>query len=137
MDWQFTRYSTPILDLLLIIFSSTDKALRDQHYGDLLEMYYSTFSATIKRLGSDPKKLCSWTDFQGQMKKFGKFALVICPIIIQLRLATPEDVPDLDEVSNGESSEFDLIKGFNEERQKIFDETINNMLCDLVDLGYL
>lgn len=48
-DWQFTRYSSPVIDLVLYLFCSTSKELRDEHYDDFLKIYHDSLSDLLKR----------------------------------------------------------------------------------------
>lgn len=48
-DWQFTRYSTPVVDLVLYLFCSTTKELRDEYYDEFLRIYYDSLSDLLKR----------------------------------------------------------------------------------------
>lgn len=48
-DWQFTRYSTPVIDLVLYLFCSTTKELRDEYYDEFLKIYYDSLSDLLKR----------------------------------------------------------------------------------------
>ena len=111
--------------------------MRKNHYTRLLKLYHSTLSATLRKLGTDPDKYFTWEDLQNQMKACGMFAVVLCPISIQLRLATPEDCTNLDEISRGDLKDFDLITGFTGERQVIYNKTINDLLRDLTELEYV
>jgi hypothetical protein len=43
------RYASPVLDLLYYIFICTTKSLRDKHYFEFLNVYYSSLSSFVKR----------------------------------------------------------------------------------------
>lgn len=139
LDWQITRYCSPVLDLLYNIFSGTDKKFRDQHFDTCLNTYYTSLSTTIRTLGSDPDKLYTFDNFQMEMKEFGEFALLTGPMIIQIRVANAKDVRDLDDysdrVENGE--EADLLNDFDEETQQMFSDQVNDLVADLLDYGYV
>lgn len=49
LDWQISRYSSPIIDIVYFIFGCTTKELRDKHYDEFLNTYYSTLSTHIRR----------------------------------------------------------------------------------------
>lgn len=99
VDWQIARYSSPVLDLLYYMFSATDKELRDKEYHNLLRIYHSSLTDMIRKLGSNPEKLFSFDDLQIQMKKCGKFAMLMTPVLIQIMLANAEDISNMDDVS--------------------------------------
>ena len=135
-----SRYASPTLDLFYNIFSSTDKALRDPHYDDLLKLYHSTLSGTIKKMGSDPEKLFSWTDFMSQLKKFGKFAFTVSAIINEIRLAGSDKVSNLDEFSKSENNDDEsagLVSKLSDDAERKFSELMTDAVRHLVELGYL
>lgn len=139
MDWQLTRYAPPALDLLYNIFSATDKEFRAKHYNTLLKTYHSTLSENIRKLGSDPNKLYSYETLEQQLRKFGEFALLFGPMIIQIKVANAKDIGCLDEyaelVEKGE--EPDLLKDYDEETQIEYTRLINDLFTDLVNYGYI
>lgn len=127
------------MDLLYNIFSGTDKELRDEHFDTLLKTYHSSLRKTIQMLGSDPDKLYTFENFQMEMKKFGKFALLTGPMIIQIRVANAKDIRDLDDyserVEKGEKS--DLLNDYDEETQIAYSKQINDLVEDLFKYGYV
>lgn len=139
LDWQFTRYCPAVVDLLYHIFSATDKQFRKKHYSQLLKTYYESLSETIRKLGSDPKKLYTYEDLEMQLRKFGEYALLCGPMVIQVKVANAKDVGNLDDycelVERGE--EPDLFNKFDEETEMKYSELINGLFTDLVDYGYV
>lgn len=49
LDFQITRYVSPVYDIIQYIFLSTQKEMRDQHYEDFLKVYHSSLSEHIER----------------------------------------------------------------------------------------
>lgn len=49
LDWQASRYSTPIADIVYFIFCCTTKELRDAHYDNFLNVYHQSLSTHIRR----------------------------------------------------------------------------------------
>lgn len=139
LDFQLGRYSPPVLDLLYNIFSSTDQKFRAQHYDKLLKTYYATLSNTIEKLGSDPKKLYTFENLQAQLRKYGEFALLCGPMVIQIKVANSSDVGNLDEYAELVESgvEADLINEYDEATQMLYDSLINGLVTDLVNYGYV
>lgn len=139
LDWQFTHFSSPALDLLYNIFSSTDKQFREKHFEELLQTYHSSLSTTIEKLGSDPDKLFSYENLQNELKRFGEFTLLVAPMLILVKIANPTDINPMDEysacVERGEDT--DLIKDLDEETEEKFGKLFNDLFNDLLDLGYI
>lgn len=139
MDWQLVRYCPPVLDLLYNIFSATDKKFRIDHYDKLLKTYHTTLCNSIRKLGSDPNKLYPYTSFEQQLRKMGDFALLCGPLIIQIAVANPKDIGNLDEyaelVEKGENA--DLVNEYDEDTQMEYTRLINDLVTDLVNYGYV
>ena len=49
LDWQISRHSSPIIDIVYYMFCCTTKELRDAHYDDFLKVYHESLSAHIQR----------------------------------------------------------------------------------------
>lgn len=89
----------------------------------------------IRKLGSDPDQLFSYGNFQSELKKFGKFAFIWAPIIIQNMLSDPKDIVDLDELSD-EKPMLDIVKGYDIDSQAEYNNRINDLLTDLIAYDY-
>lgn len=49
VDWQISRQSSPIIDIVYYMFSCTTKEMRDAHYENFLKVYHESLSAHIRR----------------------------------------------------------------------------------------
>lgn len=49
LDWQTTRCSSPIIDIVYYMFCCTTKDLRDAHYDELLKVYHDNLTEHIRR----------------------------------------------------------------------------------------
>lgn len=140
VDWQIIRYASPVLDLHYNIFNSTDQAFRQKEYHNLIAHYHRTLSAQIRRLGSDPDKLYPWSVLQDHLKKFGKYAFLMCPILVPMLVADAQDIPDLDEiVSKMNTNDSDIgfaLSYTNNRSEQIYEQRITDVFTDLVNLGY-
>lgn len=137
IDWQLLRFCSPVLDLHYFIFTATDKALRDREYANLMKFYYVELTAAIRRLGSDPAALFPEHEFYGHLKKFGKYACVLVPFIIQLMMADPKDVANMEQVSKADGdANVDFVRGYAEETQQKYADRINEFMENFVECGY-
>lgn len=50
IDWQITRYASPITDLVFYLFCCVTKELRDKHYDKFLRTYHQSLSDFLQRL---------------------------------------------------------------------------------------
>lgn len=120
------RYVSPAIDLCNNIFTSTDKALRDKEYLNLLKHYHDSLSRTIRLLGSDPEELFTFDNLLDEMKKCGTYALLVVPM--HLQIAAADKSPKVNE----NDSTKDVSGNVDEE----YKTKVNEIIGDIVDLGY-
>lgn len=138
VDWQNTRYASPALDFFHFIFTATDQKLREKEYSNLMQQYYSTVSRTINKLGSDSRVLFSYNDFMKQLNKFGNYALIFSPFIIQLSLADAKDVVSQDD-KTGHYEKGECTSLFNDHTEYSmlkFNKRIVGVISDVIKLEY-
>lgn len=139
IDLQLSRYCSPVLDILYRIFGGTDKDFRDKYFEKLLKAYYASLSGMIRRLGSDPEKLFTFNDLLDELKEAGEFALLVAPMIHQVRLVDSADVANMDNfavaIEKGEYVPF--VQKFDDNTQIVFDDLMNGAVNDLLDYGYV
>lgn len=137
LDWQISRYASPAVDVLYQIFSSTRKELRDRHYTNLLCVYYTALSETVCKLGSDPEKLFRYSDLMDQLKSHGKFALFMGVMLIPIVLAKPDEVRDMDDLTErlakGEKLGMFTNKGKDSD---VYIKVVNDLVSDIIAYGY-
>lgn len=125
LDWQLSRCASPAIDISYFIFACTDKNLRASHYDDLLNVYHSSLTSFLKRLGCE-SDILSKEKLLDNMKKFSKYGLMMCLITIPLIAAEIDEIPDWTDDMNEE----ERAKMFSKERKS--EEYIMNKLIDVV-----
>lgn len=141
LDWQLIRYISPAIDLLYNIFTSTDKALRQNEYDNLLETYHNALSRMVKQLGSNPDELFTLADLKEELRLCGIYAFLLAPMVLSVSLADSNEISNLDEmcdkIADGENGhEHELITGLNDNAQREYKERLNDVVDDLIELGY-
>lgn len=139
VDWQLCRYLSPAIDLVYNIFTSTDKALRDSDYENLLKHYHLSLSNTIERLGSDPERLFSYNDLQNELKRYGKFGVIMAPALLRVMLADPKDIRNYEDLGSPEEEEKHVRTiGISAEDTLIaYRKRLIDLTTDIVNFGYL
>ncbi|XP_052869537.1 uncharacterized protein LOC128275166 [Anopheles cruzii] len=75
-DWQLARYSSPVLDFVLFIYLCGQRDLRQaEKFASLVQAFYDSFAATLRRLGGDPESTLPQKELHKQTKRFGRLAL--------------------------------------------------------------
>lgn len=141
LDWQLLRVSSPVLDIVYFMYTSTHKELRDKHYETMLHIYYNALAHTIKQAGSDPNTLFTYENLQEQLKRFGKFALLVAPMLLQVITADPKDIPDMDdiaeEMAKGNDTDkinFEVLT--DQKTQNSYNVRVRDVINDVINKGY-
>lgn len=138
LDWQISRYGSPAFDVLGFIFVSTSKDFRDQHYDEMINIYYDESREMIKRLGSDPDKLFTFADLQNELKRCAPFVLCMTTVFKLVALAHENDFTKMDEyytkLANGEKSNW--LRPDEIRNDFIRTKEINGIISDIIAHGY-
>lgn len=136
IDYQLSRFTSPALDVLYFLFTSTDKGLRSEHYNNLIRIYYKNLSEHLTRLGSNPDKIFTFNNLLGQLKKFGKFGICMPAMVLPMTSAESKDIPDLDKIADDmkDGKEFE---GFDQNQNNtIYKTRMSDVIRDIIRLGY-
>lgn len=90
-------------------------------------------------MGSDANKLFSYDDLQDQLKKFGSYALIIAPMLLNIITTKPDDIPDLDNLAEeykDKTMEEGMKAFMNDFSIDKFNARIRDVVQDVLRLGY-
>ncbi|XP_063695698.1 uncharacterized protein LOC134827090 [Culicoides brevitarsis] len=142
LDWQLSRYASPILDLAYFLFTSTDKPTRDAHYANLLKLYHETFGAFLEKFGEQSERIFPFSAFQEEWKKFGKLGLLHALLILGVVTISTEDLPDMDKSMDElmdpnakENAQSAMMKAAEANLKKL-EPRIRDIVLDIDRFGY-
>jgi hypothetical protein len=97
LDWQVSRYSSPILDLSYYILGCiSEKEL--EYLDEILITYYHSFTDQLKQLGiDDPEVLYPLQQFLDEWKKYCKFGVMLAALVMKVSATDKDEVVDLDD----------------------------------------
>lgn len=49
IDWQISRYASPVCDILYYVFCCTEKDMRDKHYDSWLKVYHESLTNLLNK----------------------------------------------------------------------------------------
>ncbi|XP_026467179.1 uncharacterized protein LOC113370700 [Ctenocephalides felis] len=105
LDWQFSRYSSPVTDLSFFFYTSAEQELLFQHFDSLIEEYIKHLHNTIKLLGSDPNEIYPRKQFQKDLERYFKYGLISCCHVFKFVLSKPDEAPDMQKLALSNSRE--------------------------------
>ncbi|XP_017493305.1 PREDICTED: uncharacterized protein LOC108381399, partial [Rhagoletis zephyria] len=99
IDFQISRYSSPVLDLVHYLYACTEKSLRDAHFHEFMQIYYDTLAQFIRDYQLDPIVLYPEAVFRQQLRQFGAYGFCMSAFSVPFFVSNASELPDLDEVS--------------------------------------
>lgn len=74
IDFQLSRYVSPVVDLAHIIFNCCTPETRRKHYDQLINEYHEALSECVKSYDYDPDVLFPYEKLRQHLMKYGKYA---------------------------------------------------------------
>lgn len=121
------------------LWSSTDKKIRDEDFGNLVREYYEQLSCNIRKMGSDPEKLFPYDAFKKELKLSGNIAFLLAPMVLEVSLAEAKDVSNFNEMCeniDNDEQEWNFIQGLSDSAMLVYKKRLNECIGDLVENGY-
>ncbi|XP_003435871.2 uncharacterized protein LOC11175451 [Anopheles gambiae] len=139
LDWQITRYVSPVTDLSYFIFCCTDGEFRRRHYDEMMSIYYNSLEALLEKLGHNPQEVFPRTALMRQLRRFGRFGILMAIFLVPMLCTRNEDLPDMDEAAEKyrETNEMDLNAMTLNANQRAYRERMSSAIRDMVQYGYL
>jgi hypothetical protein len=137
-----TRYCSPAIDLIYFLAVCTDGPTRANHYNELLNLYYDTFETTLNNhLGGDAARQFPKPEFLRQVKRYGKFGIVMATLLIAMQTAPKGKLPDMDYMADNMQRNQDpreMLQVFSNLTidNKAYEERMRDTLMDAFEYGY-
>lgn len=92
---------------------------------------------TIRALGSNPDQLFTFENLLDQLKRVGKFAMLMAPMLLTVITADPDDIPDLDNIAQDMADNKHDVNAFiSKKTENAYNVRVRDVVRDLVQLGY-
>ncbi|KAG5671277.1 hypothetical protein PVAND_001482 [Polypedilum vanderplanki] len=145
IDWQVSRYCSPVIDIVYFLLMCTDHELRQKHFDELLNIYHNSLKELLEKLGGDIFMQFPFTALLRHLKKFGKLGLITSSMAIPMFFTNKEDMVDMDfmaeQLKNLDPVELEvMMKAYMEKMNKSndrVDKRIKDVLIDCFRYGYL
>lgn len=143
IDWQLSRYGSPVLDLVYFIFNCTDEELRSHSYHRLLSIYYNSLSKHLHNLGGNVDKQFPRSAFRDHLKRFGRYGFLMSLMVMPIICTPTDELPDTDEtmeklmkdMTSGNESE--MVYGTTEKAAARYRKRMSGAIRDVIRFGYI
>lgn len=93
LDWQISRLHSPVLDLSYFIYSTCSEEMLN-HFDELLDTYYSSFSTFLTKLGCDLEFIFPYSTLRKHWKKYSLYGFLMVTSFLHVMAYESEDTPD-------------------------------------------
>nr|XP_022920809.1 uncharacterized protein LOC111429193 [Onthophagus taurus] len=135
LDWQLSRYGSLACDLSYFFFTATTKEFRDQHYDNMIKLYYYTLCGQLNELGSDPQKLLSFDELQEELEKYSLVGINMAIPLLGVITRDSGDIPEWrsDDVNPEEVQQQWAVVGKNAD---VYAQRVRGVIIDAYEKGY-
>lgn len=125
---------SPADDFVMFLCSTTEKALRDEHYDEFLHIYHDSLSEIVRLCGSDPEKLFRFEDFVGTLSKYGDYGVAEAALTVSLMVAADDEETAAPETQ--EEGETNHYAGLNKHTEQLYKRRLEDVLDDARKYGW-
>lgn len=131
-----SRYASPVLDVIHYLYACTEKDLRDAHFKEFLEIYYTTLTERLQLFKLDIETIFPRKIYEEHLRAYGVYGLIMSSLALPFFISDATEIPDIDEVSEAikelsSSSSSSAENSDAEDENK--DQTKSDNLQELID----
>ncbi|XP_060517214.1 uncharacterized protein LOC132696418 [Cylas formicarius] len=93
LDFQLSRLSSPVFDLSYYLYTACSGE-QLENFEDLLHIYHSSLSESLKQLGTDPEKVFPYSSLRQHWSEYSVFGLILLGMLIFPLTVDKEDTFD-------------------------------------------
>lgn len=136
LDWQLSQVASPALDLSYFFMSSTTKPLRDQHLDEFLRIYHRALQAIVAACGCAPNELFTYEQLQDELKRYGKYGVIMAPMLLLVIVNTPDNIAEMDSFASDKDENKTMAK-FDERSEVRFARRVTDVINDAKAYGWM
>jgi hypothetical protein len=85
LDFQLVATGTPVYDLSYFFYTGGSKELFDK-LNDYLNIYYDSFSNSVRCLGNDPNEIFPREILNQEWKRFSRYGMMLSMLLTKTKL---------------------------------------------------
>uniref|UniRef100_A0A9I3FGY1 CHK kinase-like domain-containing protein n=1 Tax=Anopheles epiroticus TaxID=199890 RepID=A0A9I3FGY1_9DIPT len=139
LDWQVTRYVTPVQDLVYFIFCCTDADFRSKYYYEMIDIYYTSLSTMLAKLQHDAGELFPRAALDEQLRVFGRYGILMGMFLVPMMCTRNEELPDIEALAHKMSETQQLDESFfktTDSNQEAYATRMRAVVLDCIRYGY-
>lgn len=137
IDFQLSRYASPVLDLSYFIYTCTTQEQRNTYFDEMLNLYYKTLSEFVTDLGSDLSKMYSYNNFIKEVKEMSAFGLIASIENLPYAIIEEHEAPDIEAIEGDEAISLEKAMYLPPISNKNKRLRLAGIIVDAIDRGFI
>ncbi|XP_030030716.2 uncharacterized protein LOC115447674 [Manduca sexta] len=139
IDYQISRVSLPIYDIMYMLFNCTDHKTRMEHFYDWIDYYHLELEKALGNYGIKANYVYSRDQLYADLKRYGKVIFAVSLILANSLVLNPEDAIRLKETLKKpmDDSEFSNFLPTDVETNLLIKRRVEGVVDSFVKLGLL
>jgi hypothetical protein len=94
LDWQISKYSSPICDLSYFLFACISKEDIEE-LDEILRLYHKSLTSHLSKMGADSSTLYPLNTFLEDWKKYCRFGVAMSSMLFKICATDSDEVIDI------------------------------------------
>lgn len=107
IDYQLSKVTNPVCDILYMVFNCTDYDTRKENFHDWIDFYHTELDRSLSLFGLKANFVFPRDQLDVDLKRYGKMNLGQCVVLASVTLLKPEEAKKMKEAM--ESSDMSHI----------------------------
>ncbi|XP_053609764.1 uncharacterized protein LOC128674844 [Plodia interpunctella] len=134
VDYQISRYASPVTDLSYFLYMCADEDLLNDHYERLINLYHKTLAAVLRECYLDVNDVYPEQILKQHLKKYSVLGLIEALISLKIITAVSEEAIEMVKMRYDIAEEVNYDGESNNE--SLFVKRVNGVVNDFFRRGY-
>lgn len=141
IDYQISKVSSPVCDLLYMVFNCTDYQTRKKHFIDWIDYYHDELDKNLSIFGLKANYVYPRDQLDADLKRHGKMSLGQGVVLASTLIRKTEEAVKLKEAMEsadmGEMIKTATTENLDPETLALFKTRIEGLIDSHLELGFL
>lgn len=134
IDYQVSRYASPVTDISYFLYMTADEIFLDKHYEHLIDLYYKTLGAVIRQCNLDVEEIYPADIFEKHLREYSVLGLIESLISMKIITAVSEEAIEMAEMRYEIKEK--VSSDSQSQNQSVFVERVNGVVNHFFKRGY-
>ncbi|XP_044728469.1 uncharacterized protein LOC123292033 [Chrysoperla carnea] len=138
IDWQASRWGSPVYDLAYFFYNCTDQNLRSKHFTELLDYYHECVQYIISQCSKhNPDFVFPKSKFYEHVQKYFCLGISMCIYTLNIFLTNSENIPNVREINEINLEEMERWNNATNMGQSGYEKRMRDVITDAVERNFI